>query len=255
MDELPQVDLHIQRMFCNPDGKTTLPAAAGGAAERTVVLCDRRALTLQCLARGLAALWPELQVYAVTEALGALDDPTAWPGLDLAVVNAGPGGVGGDPWVAEQIDRFRGRGIPVVLIADREDMSSVAEAFRAGVRGYIPSNLDLHLVVGILQLISAGGTYMPAVALERAGADAPAASVGAQRALPLSTAIVDTFTPKETEILRRLKDGKPNKIIAYELDICESTVKVHMRQIMRKLSATNRTQAALIARQMFAEAA
>jgi DNA-binding NarL/FixJ family response regulator len=63
------------------------------------------------------------------------------------------------------------------------------------------------------------------------------------------------LTPKETEILRRLKDGKPNKIIAYELDICESTVKVHMRQIMRKLSATNRTQAALIARQMFAEAA
>jgi DNA-binding NarL/FixJ family response regulator len=255
MDELPQVDLNIQRMFCNPDGKTVLPAAAGGAAERTVVLCDRRALTLQCLARSLAALWPELQVYAVTEARGALDDPAARPDLDLAVVNAGPSGVGGDPWVAEQIDWLRRLGIAVVLIADREDVASVAEAFRAGVRGYIPSNLDLHLVVGILQLVSAGGTYMPALALEQADAGSSAGSAGADRALPLSGSIVDTLTPKETEILRRLKDGKPNKIIAYELDICESTVKVHMRQIMRKLSATNRTQAALIARQMFAEAA
>ena len=51
----------------------------------------------------------------------------------------------------------------------------------------------------------------------------------------------------------RLKDGKPNKIIAYELDICESTVKVHMRHIMGKLNATNRTQAALLAQHILAK--
>jgi DNA-binding NarL/FixJ family response regulator len=45
--------------------------------------------------------------------------------------------------------------------------------------------------------------------------------------------------------------GLSNKIIAYELDICGDTVKVHVKHIMRKLRVTNRTQAALLARRLF----
>jgi DNA-binding NarL/FixJ family response regulator len=41
-----------------------------------------------------------------------------------------------------------------------------------------------------------------------------------------------------------IRRGKPNKIIAYELNMCESTVKVHVRAIMKKLKATNRTEVA-----------
>ena len=52
------------------------------------------------------------------------------------------------------------------------------------------------------------------------------------------------------EVLSGLGEGRPNKIIAYQLGICETTVKVHMRHIMRKLGATNRTHAALLAREM-----
>jgi DNA-binding NarL/FixJ family response regulator len=46
--------------------------------------------------------------------------------------------------------------------------------------------------------------------------------------------------------LERLKQGKQNKIIAYELSMCESTVKVHIRHIMKKLKARNRTQVVLL---------
>ncbi len=45
-------------------------------------------------------------------------------------------------------------------------------------------------------------------------------------------------------VFRHLKQGKANKIIAHELGMSESTVKVHVRNIMRKMGATNRTQAA-----------
>ena len=51
-------------------------------------------------------------------------------------------------------------------------------------------------------------------------------------------------------MLERLRQGKQNKIIAYELGMCESTVKVHIRLIMKKLNARNRTQVVLLTNSM-----
>ena len=55
------------------------------------------------------------------------------------------------------------------------------------------------------------------------------------------------FTPRQSEVLERLGEGKPNKVIARDLNMTEATVKVHVRQIMRKFGVANRTQAALCA--------
>jgi DNA-binding NarL/FixJ family response regulator len=54
------------------------------------------------------------------------------------------------------------------------------------------------------------------------------------------------FSPRQLQVLELLQQGKQNKIIAYELGMCESTVKVHIRHIMRKLNARNRTQVVLL---------
>ena len=59
-----------------------------------------------------------------------------------------------------------------------------------------------------------------------------------------------SLTPSEQRVLELLRDGKPNKVIARELDIEETTVKVHVRRILKKLNAANRTQAALVAQHM-----
>ena len=56
---------------------------------------------------------------------------------------------------------------------------------------------------------------------------------------------------RQAEILDCLRRGMANKLIAYELDMCESTVKVHIRHIMKKLNATNRTQVAYLTRGFF----
>ena len=61
------------------------------------------------------------------------------------------------------------------------------------------------------------------------------------------------LTEKQTAVVRALKQGKPNKIIAYELGMCESTVKVHVRNIMKKLKARNRTQVAYLYESLPAE--
>ena len=58
------------------------------------------------------------------------------------------------------------------------------------------------------------------------------------------------FTERQAAVVEKLSQGKPNKIIAYELDMQESTVKVHIRNIMRKLKATNRTEVAFLYQSM-----
>jgi DNA-binding NarL/FixJ family response regulator len=59
------------------------------------------------------------------------------------------------------------------------------------------------------------------------------------------------FTPREREVIEALRCGRSNKVIASDLSLSENTVKVHVRHIMRKLSATNRTQAALRSQLLF----
>ena len=58
----------------------------------------------------------------------------------------------------------------------------------------------------------------------------------------------ESLTPRESEVLARLREGKPNKIIAHELQISESTVKVFVRRILMKLHASNRTEVACLLR-------
>ena len=62
---------------------------------------------------------------------------------------------------------------------------------------------------------------------------------------------LDGFTPRQMQVLTCLRQGMSNKIIAYQLEMCESTVKVHIRHIMKKLRATNRTQVVFITNRLF----
>jgi DNA-binding NarL/FixJ family response regulator len=54
------------------------------------------------------------------------------------------------------------------------------------------------------------------------------------------------FTVRQLTVIESLRQGKSNKVIAYELNMCESTVKVHVRHIMKKLGAKNRTEVAFL---------
>ena len=66
--------------------------------------------------------------------------------------------------------------------------------------------------------------------------------------------LIEGFTQRQSQILDCLRRGMANKLIAYELGMCESTVKVHIRNIMKKLKATNRTQVAYLTRGFFENA-
>src|SRR5262249_34413816 len=87
-----------------------------------------------------------------------------------------------------------------------------------------------------------GGTFIPPCVLAASSTIQPNSPVGSTD----SSGKAIQFSPRQLKVLERLRQGKQNKIIAYELCMCESTVKVHIRNIMKKLKARNRTQVVLL---------
>ena len=88
-----------------------------------------------------------------------------------------------------------------------------------------------------MRFILAGGTYVPL--------DCVFAAVEPAAPAPRESSPPSLLTSREIRVAQAIHDGLSNKMIAYKLCICEGTVKVHMRNIMRKLNARNRTEVAI----------
>lgn len=134
----------------------------------------------------------------------------------------------------------------IIVVGDSEAPQDVVSVLNKGVRGYIPTSLVLNIAVEAIRLVFAGGVFFPANALLQAQRTPPSNEAKGGRP-------IDSFTPKQIAVIEMIRKGKANKTIAYELNMCESTVKVHVRNIMKKLRARNRTQVAFYANQMMSE--
>jgi DNA-binding NarL/FixJ family response regulator len=125
--------------------------------------------------------------------------------------------------------------VPVIVLSDIEESYWVTEMFESGVRGFVSTNnTTLEQIIKIIELIKVGGVFVPPSSLSFQG--------NKGRGVITRSAFSDQFTNSELAVLDRLKLGKANKIIAHELGLSESTVKVHIGRIMKKLKVTNRTQ-------------
>jgi DNA-binding NarL/FixJ family response regulator len=151
-------------------------------------------------------------------------------------------------WVQSALELLRVRlpGASTVVLADRNEVAEVNRALTHGVRGYIPTSVEWEVAVAALRLVSAGGTFVPADAL-RSTASKPGDQPEGERQ-GRSDGL--DLTPRELSVIDLLREGKPNKVIAAQLDMQENTVKVHVRNILKKLNATNRTHAAFVANRL-----
>jgi two-component system, NarL family, response regulator len=118
----------------------------------------------------------------------------------------------------------------IVLTTYAGDVQA-AGALKAGASGYLLKNLVRKELIETIRAVHAGKRRVPPqIAMEIAE------HVGE-----------DALTEREIEVLRRVAAGKSNKVIAAELDISEGTVKTHMKSILPKLDASDRTHAVMIA--------
>jgi two-component system, NarL family, nitrate/nitrite response regulator NarL len=128
--------------------------------------------------------------------------------------------------------------MPILVIADCDDQERARAILRSGARGFLPTNLSLKVLVAALERIRAGGTYVPLELSAPAPADAPGKSARSPW---------QELTRRQRDVLALISEGKPNKLIADALTMSESTVKAHVKQIIKRLHVANRTQAALLA--------
>jgi DNA-binding NarL/FixJ family response regulator len=208
----------------------------------SIILIDRRPLTRQCLSRWLQEGSPDLRVVSLRSPVDLLDASRSLSNPHTVIFSVGAASVR-DPDVVGKItllQRHRSR-VPLVLLSDRDDIDDIVAAIEQGVRGFITTSLEPSEAAAALQCVAAGGTYVPASALIKFAQDR---QDGTGPSIEHETSAFERLTPRESEVLARLRQGKPNKVIAHELAISESTVKVFVRRILMKLGASNRTEAA-----------
>lgn len=128
--------------------------------------------------------------------------------------------------------------VPCLVLSDRTEPEEAILAARLGEQAFMSTTVEPHVALQAFAFVIGGGTYFPREALLQNYSE-PSPEARTSRG--------EGLTPRQLQVLDRLRLGNSNKVIARDLDMQESTVKVHVRQIMRKLGATNRTQAALFA--------
>jgi DNA-binding NarL/FixJ family response regulator len=127
---------------------------------------------------------------------------------------------------------------PILVAAECDDAEGARAILRSGARGFLPTSLGLKVLMGALERIRAGGTYVPLALSEPMLSGA----VERERHTPWPE-----LTPRQRDVLALISEGKSNKLIGDALNTTESTVKAHVKQIIKRLRVANRTQAALLA--------
>ena len=143
------------------------------------------------------------------------------------------------------VGRFRASfpHIPVVVLSAAEEHDHIQRLLANGVLGFINKSSPSEVIIGALNLVLAGGVYVPPSLLGRI-------SDGEHGMVELDAGSQETLTRRQIDVLRELAKGQSNKQIARSLNVTEGTVKIHLASIFRILNVASRTEALLLAQKM-----
>lgn len=215
------------------DAGSDVARGANSHSVRDVLIVDDHPLMCDALAITLRHAFRLTRVRQAATLAGARDAIRAeMPDavvLDLTLPDAA--GIDGVLTV-----RHLAPGAPLTVISADLDSGRIASALGAGACGYLSKSLPRAQMIAAFERMWSGGTVVPE------GYDPESVDEAAELARTFAT-----LTPQQMNILRLICQGRPNKIISYELSIAEATVKTHIAAIMEKIRVRNRTQAALLA--------
>jgi two-component system NarL family response regulator len=172
---------------------------------------------------------PDLEV--VGEAGDGKEAVTAWRNLRPTVTIMDlqlPGLTGVE---AIQAIRREDPGALILVLTTFDGDADIQRALEAGARGYLLKSVRRAILIEAVRAVAAGDRYLPPTTAARL--------VEAMEAEPL--------TAREFDVLRLLAQGERNREIADTLGLAEPTVKIHVNNLLRKLQAKDRTEAAMIA--------
>jgi DNA-binding NarL/FixJ family response regulator len=145
--------------------------------------------------------------------------------------------------------RQRLPGVPLVILSANANPDEIVRAIEHGARGYILKSASDESFRHAVSLVLSGEIYLPSEAF----LDRQQRWVGTRAGIGVQFAAdnpLNSLTERQRDVLTQLMGGQSNKEIARNLGLLESTVKAHVKIILGKLEATNRTQAAMIAAEL-----
>jgi len=202
-----------------------------------ILLADDHDLFRAGLGLVLHELGADTSLVQAANLTDAIQCAEAEPDLDLALLDLNMPAMNG----AAGLQKFRAQfpDVPVVVVSGSDEVSDVQQVLSAGASGFIHKSTPPPVMLSALRLVLAGGVYVPLQAMHRESTPLAATRTWA-----------NGLTARQMEVLRLLAVGKPNKVIARELDLSEGTVKIHLSAIFRVLDVNNRTEAVLAAQQL-----
>ena len=204
------------------------------------LVIDDHPLVQEAVSNVLRRLAPDAAVDVAADCESGLDLASQGAEPDLVLLDLNLPGVSGIP--AVKLWRARYPGVAVVVLSAATDQATVLAAMGAGAAGFIPKSSSNEVMLNALRLVLGGGRYLPPELLSR-----PGSSEGALRRSHAAKLSLETLglSARQTEVLKLIAKGAPNKTICRELGLAERTVKAHVTAVLRALKVTSRTQAAI----------
>lgn len=227
-----------------------------------VLLIDDHPLILSALKTVIQGLGDDVTVSGVGSAAEARAALQADADFDLVLLDLQLGDANGFDLLAELRSAYPA--LPVVVVSASDRTSDVIRSIDMGAMGFVPKRASNDTLFEALRLVMSGGIYVPAMTMGLDGAAPPRSDpdttipgymkVGAQAAQSgyqtTPTLAQLGLTPRQTDVLALLLQGKPNKLIARELNLSVETIKDHVAAVLRALGVNSRTQAVLAVSQM-----
>ena len=215
-----------------------------------VLLVDDHVLFREGLSLLLKHLMGDVSIYEAGNIEEAFSQISTHGIMSLILLDIGLPNMTGTESV--QLMRARYPEIPVVALSSSEDKATVLSALDKGAMGFVPKSSSSSILTSALRLILAHGIYLPPTVFL---ADRTPVAVNSSTAesvkgafAPLTKTPQDLgLTPRQSDVLLRILQGKPAKVISRELDLSAGTVKTHTSAVLRALNVTTRTQAVIAA--------
>jgi len=209
-----------------------------------VLIADDHPLFREAIARVIDDGFPGSTLLEASDLDAALAVAGRHDDLDLVLLDLNMPGMQGLGGLVRLRNLFPT--LPAVIVSAEEEKRVILQTITYGAVGFITKSTPRKQMIQALEQVLAGSIYLPADII-RAGSGAGEESTAARREPEDLSDVLATLTRKQLQVFERMSRGDSNKVIAYQLNIAESTVKAHVSAILRKLGATNRVQAILSA--------
>jgi DNA-binding NarL/FixJ family response regulator len=216
-----------------PESALNLPQAA-----LSFVVADDHPMVRDALAAALTGAFPGARVTfagTLSETQAVLDGV---PEVDLVILDLDMPGMLGLSGLAAL--RSQHPSMPIAIVSATTNPAAMRQALEMGAAGFIPKLAAADRFVEAVRAILEGSVWVPGEAQDDTLAvrDRDLAQRAAQ------------LTPQQHRVLSLMAEGMANKLIAYEMQISEPTVKAHVTEILRKLGVSSRTQAVILAQRL-----